>query len=498
MHFATVRALLAAGLMLLGGGAPAMAQLTPAGPPVSAPVRGVVYDSVARAPLAYAAVRLFQPGKVSDGIDTRTDSTGAFSVPALSAGPWLVSFLHPRLDSLRIEAPVAQVQVVEAGTITLTLAIPSAATLAKRLCGSPPEDSVAVVTGDVRDAMRRRPVVGAMVRASWPEWVFAKARMGREEVARAARTDSSGTFVLCHVPMGTTVTALASRGRDSTGVVELPVPTRAYVVADFVLDVRDAAIAGTGGEVAAAGRADSMAFSLRRGAGMVRGTVRTPDGSPFANAIARVLGSGSVVRTDSTGTFRLADAVAGTQTVEVRAVGFDARRLPVVLTPGIPLSVQVTLEKSRVMLDTVRVTAGRVLPPDVRAIERRWRRGLGTILDGATVRERTSTQLTSVLWGIPGVRLGMRAGYGNVVYVRGGGGGECIPPIYLDGFRFEANGISIDEIVPPSEVAAIEMYPRAMQRPAEFTDLGDCGVLVVWTRSFLGNVPVMDPRRRGR
>lgn len=471
------------GVLVAGTAGRALAQ------PV-ARLHGVVFDSVAQAPLGNAAVRVYRADSAAVGFDARTDARGAFSVPALPPGTWLVSFLHPRLDSLRIDAPLAQVQVVEPGDIPVTLAIPRAASLARRLCGSPPDDSSAVVTGEVRDATQRRPVAGATVRASWPEWVFGKDTVGREDVARIARTDSSGVFVLCHLPMGTTVAALAYAERDSTGVVELPVPSSAYAVADFVLDRSSPTAASAGADGLASGT------SLRRGTGMVRGTVRTPDGQPFANAIARVLGSGSVVRTDSTGTFRINDATAGTQTVEVRAVGFEPRRLPVTLTPGVPLAVPFTIDRSRVVLDTVRVMAGRKLPPDVQGIERRWRRGLGTILDGATVRERTSTQITSALWGIPGVRLGMRAGYGNVVYVRGNGGSECIPPIYLDGFRFESNGISIDEIVPPSEVAAIEMYPRAMQRPAEFTDLGACGVLVVWTRAFLGNVPVMDPRRR--
>jgi hypothetical protein len=457
----------------------------------TARLRGTVFDSVGNTPLVNAAVRVFRRDSATVGFDTRTDALGRFVVPPLRTGTWLLSFLHPRLDALRIEPALAQVQVVEAGDIDVTLAIPRAATLAKSLCGSPPDDSAAVLVGEVRDAAHRRVVAGATVRASWPEWVFDARQMGREEVARAARADSTGRFVLCHVPQSTTVTAFAYLGSDSTGMVELPVPAAAYGVADFVLD-RRAEQPGEGNVRAASGG------DIRRGSGAVRGMVRTRDGQPFANAIARVLGSGSVVRTDSAGVFRIVDAAAGTQTVEVRAVGFEPLRHLVTLTPGEPLVASFTIERQRVLLDTVRVTAGRKLPPDVQNIERRWRRGLGTILDGATVRERTGTQLTSALWSIPGVRLGMRAGYGNVVYLRGGSGGECIPPIYLDGFRFEAAGISIDEIVPPSEVAAIEMYPRAMQRPAEFTDIGECGVLVVWTRAFLGNVPVMDPRRKQR
>jgi hypothetical protein len=468
-------------------------------------LRGVVFDSVARGPLANASVRVFRSDSAAIGVSTRTDSIGAFSVPELRAGTWLVSFLHPRLDSLRVEPSVARVDVVEEGDVDVTLAIPSAATLARALCGATPGDSTAVVVGEVRDAQSLRPVAGARVRASWPEWVFAKRQMARELVARGARTDSTGQFVLCKMPQGTTVTALAHAESDSTGLVEIVIPNAEYVVADFIVDRRGAFATS-----------DSASPAWRRGTGAVRGRVTTVDGAPFPTAVARVLGSGTLVRTDSGGVFRISDAAAGTQTVEVRAVGYDPIRRRVELVPGEPVVATFTLEKSRVTLDTVRVIAGRKLPPDVEAIERRWRRGLGIILDGATVRERASNYITSALFSIPGVQLGTRDGFGNAVYLRGAGG-ACIPTIFLDGYRLQTSApqrgpalfqfgatrpmeepsyLSLDELVSPQDVAAMEVYVRPAQRPAEFTGIEDCGVLVVWTRQYLGNVPVFDPRRR--
>jgi len=325
------------------------------------------------------------------------------------------------------------------------------------------------------------------VRASWPEWVFGKETMAREEVTRIARTDSTGQFVLCHVPQGTTVVARAIAGYDSTGVVEIAVPESAYVVSHFAVD-RGSRLAEAFGELAGS--------PWRVGSGIVAGAARTPDGRPLAGVLARVLGSGSAVRSDSSGRFRIGDAAAGTQTVEVRAVGFEPQRHTVDLVPDAPLALTFTLERSRVLLDTVRVVAGAAVPPDVRAIERRWRAGQGVILTGETVRARAGSHVTTALLSIPGVRLGARAGYGNVVYLRGNRGQDCIPVVFLDGFRFVANGVSVDELVAPQDVAALEVYVRAMQRPAEFTDLADCGVFVIWTKRFLGNVPVMDPKRR--
>ena len=52
----------------------------------AARLRGVVYDSVSRAPLANAAIRVFRSDNAGEGVDARTDSTGAFSVSGLRAG----------------------------------------------------------------------------------------------------------------------------------------------------------------------------------------------------------------------------------------------------------------------------------------------------------------------------------------------------------------------------------------------------------------------------
>ncbi len=479
----------------------------PADTAVVARLRGVVYDSVAQAPLADALVRVFRSDSAAEGVYARSDAAGAFTVPTLRAGTWLVSFLHPRLDVLRIEAPVARVEVVEAGEIALTLALPSAATLARALCGPPTADSTAVVVGIVRDASARRPVAGATVRTTWPEWVFAKKRSGREDVSRVARTDSSGRFVLCGVPQATTVNAIAYSGRDTTGRVELAVPPSEYLVFDFMIDLDSAATAaGAGGlsadpllQIAPAIASKPAEVSLRYGRGAVRGTVRTPDGRPFASAVARILGSGSARLSDSSGVFRINDAAAGTQTLEVRALGFEPQRRPVVLTPNEPLDVAFVVQKTTVRLDTVRVVAGRNLPPELERLERRWRARRGVVLDRETVRSRSSFGITGSLRAIPGVRLGSRAGYGNVVYMRSAGGRECTPPLFLDGFRFEAGDLTLDEVIFADDVAAIEVYVRGVTVPAEF--FSECGAVVVWTRQFFDNIPVLDPtktRNRGR
>lgn len=464
-------------------------------------LRGTVFDSVGKAPLTNAAVRVFRSENAAEGIDVRTDSAGLFTVPSLRAGTWLLSFLHPRLDSLRLEPPLARIDIVEAGDIDVTLAVPSGRSLAVALCGARLEDSTAVVVGEVRDAAARRPIAGATVQASWPEWVFGKRSLGKEDVTRLAQSDSSGQFVLCNVPQATTVTAVAFSAADSTGKIELEIPPTDYFVADFVVDrsIGDSRPA----------EAPKSENDVRRGRGTIRGTLMTPDGRPLVNAIARVLGSGSTVRTDSAGTFRITDAVAGTQTLEVRAVGFEPQRKSVLLYPGTPVTVAMTAAKSTVRLDTVRVFAGRDIPPEVRRLEQRWRQGFGVIMDAETIQERASSRLSTVLYGIPGVRLGMQMGPGSSIWMRGSDGKECSPTIFLDGFPFStvsnespSKGISfdltIDDLVLPADVAALEIYARPTSVPGELFTGGRCGAIAVWTKWGLGGIRVIDPRNKTR
>lgn len=84
------------------------------------------------------------------------------------------------------------------------------------------------------------------------------------------------------------------------------------------------------------------------------------------------------------------------------------------------------------------------------------------------------------------------------------GGDRCYPSLYVDGDMVRLGGSrnepgaptiegieppadedvpSLDELIPPHEIEAVEMYPTPGQVPQRFTGLGTrCGVIVVWTR----------------
>src|ERR1051325_1132774 len=77
-------------------------------------VRGVVYDSVGRAPLAGAVVQLAPVGeRMAAQRSVTADAAGRFTLDSLPAGGYVVGFFHPLLDSLGIEPPLRRVDVIE-------------------------------------------------------------------------------------------------------------------------------------------------------------------------------------------------------------------------------------------------------------------------------------------------------------------------------------------------------------------------------------------------
>jgi hypothetical protein len=475
---------------------PAPANLAAQAPPV-AQVRGTVFDSVAMTPLRGALVRIVRADDPSVGRSAQTDSLGAFAHDSVPAGVWLASFLHPVLDSLRLEPGIVRLEIIEAGVLQLPLGTPSGPTLVVQACGPGGADDAAVIFGAVRNADDETPLIGATVEVEWPEWTLAKKAMVTERAQRRTVTDSLGAYRLCGVPPGSTLRARSWKDADSAGVVEVTVPTSGYAVQDFDIGV---GATGVVSPVIATTDVDSSAAPIvRRGSAAVRGRIITTTGAPLPNAIVRVLGSGSAVRSGSAGEFRVTDAVAGTQTIEARAIGYSPVRRTVRLRTTEVAEITLSLATRNVELDTIRVVAGRDVPWDVRNIERRWRTGMGRFLDGKTVRERASMYLSDALQGMPGVFVRFpRQGYGQDIYMRGNRGVECRAMLFVDGMPFDAagrGGMSIDEFVQPRDVAAVEVYNRPTMVPAEYLTMArDCGVVAVWTRFGTGNVPVLPPK----
>src|SRR5688572_493685 len=123
-------------LLLLAVFLPAIAsaQIAAAGVTVS----GVVYDSIARGPLAGASVQLVTD-KVTTFIRTaETDSLGRFTLTDVPPGQYKLGFLHPLLDSIGVDPPPREVRVDGQRPVRADLAIPAPLRIRTAICGPRP------------------------------------------------------------------------------------------------------------------------------------------------------------------------------------------------------------------------------------------------------------------------------------------------------------------------------------------------------------------------
>jgi hypothetical protein len=444
----------------LAVGAPLGAQAT---------VIGTVTDSVAHRPLAGALVQLVaDSGSVAR--NATSDSLGAFRFDGVRPGSYIIGFFHPAVDSLGIELVPRRVSVPATGIQRVDLAIPPARSLVAQLCQtSAARDSNGLLLGHIRDAETRQPRSGT-VTVLWMELVIGQGGIHRNRQQIPVKSDDLGWFALCGLPSDADLQASAVAGDEESGVVEVRVPAGGLVIRDFLVSHADSTITVYEDSTSATGRIPLA--TLRRGSARVSGVVHNDKGKPVPNAEVSVPGTGVDSRTQENGTFALGGLPSGTQTVEIRTIGFEPKRVTVDLTRERLTTIDVVLDRPVQMLAAVKVYGkGNA---SLVEFERRLRAGWGHFLTPTDIAKRNAFQVTDLFRTMPGVRVAPSAGFGNTVLLRG-----CRPTVYLNGMRMDDNAASeIDMLATPSELTAVEVYTAAA-RPAQFWG-NSCGSVVLW------------------
>lgn len=136
------------------------------------------------------------------------------------------------------------------------------------------------------------------------------------------------------------------------------------------------------------------------------------------------------------------------------------------------------------------------LAPLYGRIERLRLFGGGTVFDREALRQRRPVRISHLLATVPGVKVVPIHAGGRLVPLVSStrsfavGRGVCPMAVYLDGTPFPLGDPrwgdlqSIDDLVPPSRLEAVEVYSGPGQRPpGEFRGSGSsCGVVALWTR----------------
>jgi hypothetical protein len=460
-------------------------------------VRGVVSDSLTRTPFGGASVQLvLQNAPWSAGRTVRADSTGAFRIDSVTPGIYTFGFTHPRLDSLGMDAATRTLTIAEGSTIVdASIALPSANTLAREFCGAR-TDTTGAMIGRVLDAQSGAGRGMARVTARWGELLMQSGvmRPGTAKVSTLAGSD--GRYLLCGVPTDVAVflqvaeedstrVRADSAARDSSGSIEV------QFAADTPLLHRDLLLVSSvapSGNVAAGSEPETIRPPARTT--RIVGRVLAPDGTPVRGARARVgtaATQSDYAVTDSTGTFRLVGVPAGTQTVQVIAIGYAPYRMAVDLRQNVEARVTVQMRERSYTLEGVKVYASG--SRDAAAYAARAKKGgLGYFQTGDEVRKRGQMLVTYAVLRAPGMRI-TDMQFGRPVIA---GSFNCIPRVFLDGWEIGSD--ELDRFISVESLGGIEVYRTPFEVPPQLmrsmlvprTGAGEpCNMIFVWSKAVV-------------
>ena len=277
-------------------------------------------------------------------------------------------------------------------------------------------------------------------------------------------SDRLACYRLCDVPAGHTVSVkVAAADRESR---EYEVPIESSRV-DRDLTIR---VAGPGDVV---GR-----------------VIDRRTGRPVAAADIHVIGAGSRTQTDEQGYFRLDEVLPGDKIVQIAHLGFVPinERISIVADRTVDLRVEMSADP--IALEPLVVTALRDRRLEMRGFydRRIWgeRTGSGHFLDEETIERTSSGATSSLLRTVPGLEVRCRGS--RDCHVGSSRGPNCARlNIFLNGQLAlgtdRRDQASIDDLVRPSEITAVEVYSGGGSIPAEFTGVtGRCGAVAIWTK----------------
>ncbi len=446
---------------------------------VTSRITGTVYDSIGSRHLSDALIQLVRGDNPAATLSTRSDAEGRYAFDSVSAGTWLIGFYHPMVDSLGLDMPTLRIDINRADPVRAMLTIPSAATVVRNTCGPLPKGH-GLWYGRVKNAATGGLAAGATVLAQWSTLVVQGTSISRQlgTVEDTARDD--GLFAMCGVGTDEIVVARSWLGPDSSGVATLSVPSSGLLYRDLWIAPVIMAQRRVADDSLSS---DSLKVPVRVGDRSLRGRVARVNGSPVEGARLRVPDSGVEVVTNSNGFFTVDSLPAGTQTVDLRALGF----LPVTQTVDLAAPVvtqDFVLESRTTYLDTVKVIGQRIMEnPRYLDFLQRKKSGFGYFLDEDQIERRQPVFLADLLRLTPGIMVMPSTFGGGSIRMRGSSfTATCSPAVFVDGMLMaQLEGVDIESFINVQDVRAVEVYARTASIPSQFMTLTGCGSIVITT-----------------
>lgn len=452
--------------------------------PTPSRIEGVVYDSVSRQPLRLATVQLLRTNGATEMRSVDADIDGQFHFDSVSPGEWIVGAWHARLDSVGLKQ-LARRTLVESGKRhRVNLAVPSIVSLVRQMCGdSTVRDSLGVIFGTVRRAdAQRSPVVG-MVRMKWNETEIGPQTVLQNVVGFDQPTTENGEYLACGVPTDSHFQVQASAGTDSSGVVDFEAGIAGLRRLDLFVELpqrRADTSVFSAEDSAGVTVVDTVISSYRRGTGRLDGVAQR-DGFPLPGALVTVWGTGLETRSDDSGRFTLLTLPLGTHMLEMRAIGYEPLRRTVDVFADSTATVAMNMERA-IPLDTMRIRAwarrndyGRFKEAE---FLKRKQRGPGVFIGPDEMARLNPASFTQLFTRSPSLRMQWSMEAGETVTM-GMGASRCTPAIMLDDRVVAAEDFFM--MIRPSDLIALEIYPRNGASSSLSSLPGSCGAIVAWT-----------------
>ena len=447
--------------------------------PTTGYVQGVALDSIHGGPLVGALIQL-------EGTDRAaiSDSLGRFLVDSVKPGSYKIAVDHPILDTLGISL-TTQPMSVEVNEVTrIAVAVPSGEFLAARFC-TPARRNLGpgVLVGRVREPDSENAAIGARVSLVWydpdpPDVAGIAIKVKKAPRVREATVGADGTYRLCGLPPKYEGKLQAQR-KDGGTTAEV-----AITQDEGMLALRSMSVAPL--TVASAADTGAAAATVRqRGVARVIGKVLNKAGAPVAGARVGLLGGSASTRSKANGDFILDSLPAGTQSIEVRQLGYAPTQVPVELSSRTPAYVNVKMGDYVPELAPVEVVSQRDQGLErVGWLTRKRSGASGYFMTPEQIESRKAIQFTDLMTTVPGIRVQGSMGHMAISSTRNAGRAGCVT-IIVDGSKWQQlEAGDLDSFMKPDEVAAIEVYQSGASMPVEFQTSGqDCAAVVVWTKS---------------
>lgn len=184
----------------------------------------------------------------------------------------------------------------------------------------------------------------------------------------------------------------------------------------------------------------------------------------------------AITYSDERGQYEFNGVTAGNVTISAQRIGFRRRNFALMVAAN---ATQQTFD-----IDLVSI------PTDIEAVvieespgrlqefaDHRKSSKFGHFFDQNEIRVKNPRYVSELFRGIPGARLAPNPAGGSTLQLRG-----CQPKVWLDGVQ--AQYANIDEVIAPSEIAGIEIYPSWAGVPARYMDRENraCGSVLIWSR----------------